>query len=79
MRSASLVLFDVQDYIRDLLLPFQPSASHLVLPSFRWRAIVTTNYDQLIEDAYSAHSAPVQKVVPLFKNTDRWDDATERP
>ena len=67
-------LFEVQDFIRDQMLPFEPSASHLILPSFRWRAIVTTNYDQLIENAYSAHSAPVQKVVPLFKNTDRWDD-----
>lgn len=67
-------LFDVQDYIREILLPFKPSPSHLLIPTFRWRAIVTTNYDHLIEDAYAAHSSPVQRLVPLFQNTDRWDD-----
>lgn len=72
-------LFGVQDFIRELFRSFQPSPSHAVLPTFRWRAIVTTNYDCLIEDAYAAHSNPAQKVVPLFKNTDRWDDVVRDP
>ncbi len=72
-------LFAVQDYIRELLLPFEPSASHKVLPSFRWRAIVTTNYDQLIEKAYSSHASPVQRLIPLFSNTDHWDDVIRDP
>jgi hypothetical protein len=61
-------LFEVQDFIRDTLLPYKPSPSHAVLASFRWRAIVTTNYDRLIEEAYLAHSSPVQTIVPLFQN-----------
>lgn len=67
-------LFSVQDYIRDLFVAFAPSASHRLLPSFRWRAIVTTNYDCLIEQSYQNHPAPSQKLVPLYMNTDRWDD-----
>ncbi len=67
-------LFDVQDYIRDIFLPFKPSSSHLLIPSFRWRAIITTNYDRLVEEAYSRDPAPAQRLVPLFRNTDRWDD-----
>lgn len=72
-------LFQVQDYLRELFLPFQPSESHKLLPSFRWRAIVTTNYDCLIEEAYRTHSSPVQKLVPLYQNTDRWDDVMRDP
>ncbi len=60
-------LFEVQDYIRGIFLPFKPSLSHGKIPTFRWRAIVTTNYDCLIEDAYSGNPDVVQKIVPLFK------------
>jgi tetratricopeptide (TPR) repeat protein len=72
-------LFDVQDFIREIFLPFNPSPSHLLIPTFRWRAIVTTNYDRIIEDAYAAHPSPAQRLVPLFQNTDRWDDVTRDP
>lgn len=72
-------LFQVQDYLRDIFLPFQPSENHCILPSFRWRAIVTTNYDCLIEDAYRSHSSPAQQLVPLYQNTDRWDDVMRDP
>ncbi len=72
-------LFDVQDFIRDIFKSFRPSPSHDVLPTFRWRAIVTTNYDCLIEDAYREHKSPVQKIVPLYSNTDRWDDVMRDP
>ena len=72
-------LFEVQDYIRRIFLPFKPSPSHAIIPTFRWRAIVTTNYDCLIEDAYTGNPGAIQKVVPLFKNTDRWDDVMRDP
>ena len=67
-------LFQVQDYLREVFLPFEPSDNHKLLPTFRWRAIVTTNYDCLVEDAYRSHSSPAQEIVPLYQNTDRWDD-----
>lgn len=72
-------LFAVQDFIRDQLIGFNPSASHCLLPSFRWRAIVTTNYDRLVEEAYERSVKPCQKVVPLYNNTDRWDDVMRDP
>jgi hypothetical protein len=62
-------LFEVQDYIRAIFTPFTPSLSHATIPTFRWRAVVTTNYDCLVEDAYRKHTAPSQSLVPLFGNT----------
>ena len=52
---------------------FKPTAQHRVIPTFRWRAIVTTNYDTLIEEAYREHESPAQQIVPIYKNVDRWD------
>ncbi len=72
-------LFVVQDFIRELMHLFEPSDSHKRLPTFRWRAIVTTNYDQLIEKAYDSHTSPVQRLIPLYSNTDRWDDVLRDP
>ena len=72
-------LFSVQDYIREVFLPFEPSASHLVLPTFRWRAVVTTNYDCLIEDAYRTCKGAVQQITPILKNTDRYDRLLQDP
>jgi len=66
-------LFEVQSFIREIFLPFRPSAAHLLLPTFRWRAIFTTNYDVLTEDAFSAVPNRAQELVPLFKNVNRWD------
>ena len=40
-----------------MLFIFEPTPQHCVIPTFRWRAIVTTNYDDLIEDAYRGDSA----------------------
>ncbi len=60
----------VFEHIKKILEPLQPSAAHLLLPSFRWRALATTNYDLLVERAYGAAEQPVQQVVPLVKNTE---------
>ena len=47
-------LHDVQKFIYQLFEPLVPATHHLLIPSFRWQAIVTTNYDFLIERAYQA-------------------------
>jgi hypothetical protein len=60
----------VFEHIKKILEPLQPSAAHLLLPSFRWRALATTNYDLLVERAYGAAEQPVRQVVPLVKNTE---------
>jgi hypothetical protein len=42
-----------------------------LLPTFRWKSLVTTNYDLLIEDAYKAHNNPIQRIVPFIRDQDR--------
>lgn len=56
------------EQIRKLLEPLQPSEAHLLLPTFPWRAIATTNYDTLIEQGYAKAQNAVQQVVPIVKN-----------
>src|SRR6266404_389401 len=41
----------VQAYIRELFVDLEPAPFHLLIPQFRWRAIVTTNYDLVVEKA----------------------------
>jgi hypothetical protein len=43
---------NILTFVKTELSRTKPSPAHLKIPWFRWRAIVTTNYDRLIEDAY---------------------------
>lgn len=52
------------------LTNLQPSQAHTKVPWFRWRAIVTTNYDRLVEDAYHAEPAAVQQLTPIREEAD---------
>ena len=72
-------LFAVQDFVAETYSPYKPSPAHHLIPTFRWRAIVTTNYDTLIESAYREHKNPAQKIVPLYKNVNRWDSILRDP
>jgi len=45
----------------------------LLIPTFKWAAIATTNYDLVVERAYSKDSNNVQELVPFLKNSDRVD------
>jgi hypothetical protein len=38
-------LIDVQRFVGELFEPLQPAAFHSLIATFRWHAIVTTNYD----------------------------------
>ncbi len=67
-------LTTVQEYIRAILEPFEPSSAHRLLPSFAWWGLATTNYDRLIEKAYDAPDA-MQRPVPFVANGDRVEDA----
>lgn len=67
-------LFTVQDFIASIFDPLIETKSHELMTSFRWRAIVTTNYDTLIEKAYRKATSTVQSIVPFIDNTDRIDD-----
>jgi hypothetical protein len=60
----------IDDFVQDKLSSSKSSPAHLKIPWFRWRAIVTTNYDRLIEQAYEKEdrdARAVQKIVPVLK------------
>ena len=64
-------LTDVQSFIRDLFFPIQPPAHFAIIPTFRWFAIVTTNYDLTLERAYLACTDQLQKLQPILRDGDR--------
>ena len=66
---------EVQHFVRDLLQPFQPQASHNLMTTFRWRGIATTNYDLVVERAYERNSASAQNLLPFIHNSDRVDES----
>lgn len=57
-------------FVKDKLSKCDPSPAHLKIPWFRWRAIVTTNYDLLIEGSYDKESRRVQELIPVLKEED---------
>lgn len=71
--------YDVQKYICDLFKPLEPSKSHRLLPTFRWRGLATTNYDLLVEKAYLNTTDQQQCVVPFIDNSDHVDEKLRSP
>jgi cold shock CspA family protein/tetratricopeptide (TPR) repeat protein len=69
-------LMTVQTYVRDLFGEFTPAGFHMLVPTFRWRAIFTTNFDQVIERAYEDQDRRVQRLVPFISNLQKVDDFT---
>lgn len=65
----------VQDFVASQLEDLQPAQYHLLLPTFRWRGIFSTNYDRLCENTYANCSAAVQTLVPVLSNRDRIDES----
>lgn len=64
----------VQDYIADQYRALEPAEFHRLIPTFKWRAIATTNYDTLVEDVYAQERHRLQSVVPFVSDRDRIDD-----
>jgi hypothetical protein len=60
----------IDKFVQNSLSGFSPSPSHLRIPWFRWRAIVTTNYDRLIEDAYRSEPRTIQNLIPVLDEKD---------
>lgn len=82
MAASEAGLTHVQSYVRELFLPYQPSDTHLLIPTFRWRAIATTNFDLIIERAYEHSRGKVQNLVKSVKDGDQFDtrqNATSDP
>src|SRR5690606_34450401 len=50
--------------------PIEPAPFHYVIPKFRWKAIVTTNYDRVVEKAYESSPERLQDPIPVVRNGD---------
>ena len=72
-------LLSVQEYVASLFRDFQPSETHLQLPTFVWKALATTNFDLLIERAYEAAKSPLQVPVVFMKNGERVEERLRAP
>jgi len=64
----------VQDYIASVFIDFYPAEFHKLIPEFVWRALATTNYDLIIERAYSSNSKSLQTPIPFKKNGERIEE-----
>ena len=67
-------LITVQKFVADIFKEFKAGAAHLRIPQYRWRSLYTTNYDQIIEDAYNSASHNCQKLATFIKNGERIRD-----
>ncbi|MDE0158605.1 MAG: SIR2 family protein [Candidatus Dadabacteria bacterium] len=66
-------LAEFQSYISNLFMPFEPADFHFLIPKFRWRAIVTTNFDLIVERAYANSTNSRQNLIKTVKDGDRFD------
>ena len=68
MAAQSVTSSVVFEYIRDRLRKLEPSKAHMMIPSFQWHTIATTNYDTLIEDSYGRSTHSPQELVRFVKD-----------
>jgi tetratricopeptide (TPR) repeat protein len=74
MAASEVGLVHMQKFVRDIFLDYSPADFHMLLPTFRWRAIATTNFDLIIERAYERSRGTVQTLVKSFKDGDLFDN-----
>ncbi len=67
-------LLTVQEFLRGIFEPFKPTVEHLLIPTFRWHGLCTTNYDLLVEEGYRGVATPAQDLAVLIDNHDRISD-----
>src|SRR3990172_12188667 len=61
-------LLQVQTAIRDMFVALEPNSFHCLVPQFRWKAIVTTNYDLVVERTYQKTQGRLQQLKPVTKD-----------
>ena len=64
----------VQAAIHELFNPLQPEKFHLLIPTFRWFAIVGTNYDLVVERAYDQCAGREQTLAPIVRDGDNFSE-----
>jgi tetratricopeptide (TPR) repeat protein len=67
LAQAGLLRF--QSFLKDIFISFEPATHHLLIPTFKWKSIFTTNYDKIIEKSYSRVSTSLQDIEPVYRNT----------
>ncbi len=67
-------LFEVQSFIKEIFQDFKPADFHKTIPTFRWAAIATTNYDLIIEKAYDEAKEKIQDLIVFKKNGERVEE-----
>lgn len=67
-------LFTVQKFIADIFRKFNPNQHHKIIPTLTWKSIVTTNYDLIIEDAYSDVPKSPQELAIFIQDGERIRD-----
>lgn len=63
----------LQAFIYEKIHAFGPAEYHLLLPTFRWAGIATTNYDLVVEHSYRAALAAetaAQSLLPYCRDAD---------
>ncbi|MEK6289527.1 MAG: SIR2 family protein [Acidobacteriota bacterium] len=63
-------LLTVEKFIQEKLTDLSPSKVHEMIPWFKWRALVTTNYDQLLEKAFANELGAAQRLIPIVNEND---------
>lgn len=63
-------IIPVHELIKKYTCDLNPTPGHLNIPSLRWKAIVTTNYDELVEKAYSNTKITAQKLHRIVGDDD---------
>ena len=63
-------LNEVQLAVCSVFKPLRPADFHELIPEFRWHAIITTNYDFIVEQAYTNCSKPLQQLITIIRNGD---------
>ena len=61
---------ELQEFLHRELFPYQPADFHLIVPTFVWAGIATTNYDLIIERAYEQCPNAVQEIIPYCRDGD---------
>ncbi len=69
----------VHRFLKDLFWDLQPTEGHLAIPKFKWKGIVTTNYDLLIERAYEQSPNTQQTIERIIWDRDDFDSAVRNP
>ena len=72
-------LYRVQEFVAGIFTHFYPADFHLLIPGFVWSAIATTNYDLIIERAYTQVTTRLQQPVTFKKNGERIEERLKDP